>query len=106
MSNMPRTKATDGAETDIDLKPFINFLVVLIPVLMVSAEFAKISIINLKLPEGRGSNIETKQTTQPVEDPNKMLLTMIVTDSVVTIGAKNGFMPTLFYKEYHKRFWC
>jgi len=27
---------------------------------------------------------------------------MIITDSVVTIGAKNGFMPTLFYKEYQK----
>jgi len=103
MSNMPRTKATDGAEAEIDLKPFINFLVVLIPVLMVSAEFAKISIINLKLPEARGSQTDVAvKAPPPAEDANKMLLTMIVTDSVVTIGAKNGFMPTLFYKEYHK----
>ena len=29
-------------------------------------------------------------------------MTMIVTDSVVTIGAQGGFMPSLFYKEYHK----
>jgi biopolymer transport protein ExbD len=88
---------------DIDLKPFINFLVVLIPVLMLSAEFAKISIINLKLPEGRGSQTVSAQKTPSEEDESaKLLLTMIVTDSVVTIAAKGGFLPAMFYKEFHK----
>ncbi len=100
---MPRKKLSEGAEAEIDLKPFINFLVVLIPVLMLSAEFAKISIINLKLPEGRGSQTETAvKTPPPNDDSDKLLLTMIVTDSVVTLGAKGGFMPSLFYKEFHK----
>jgi hypothetical protein len=27
---------------------------------------------------------------------------MIVTDSVVTIGAQGGFLPSLFYKEFHR----
>src|SRR5271157_2227399 len=92
-----------GHDLNIDLKPFINFLVVLIPVLMLSAEFAKISIINLKLPEGRGSSPSIKQTVAPDnQDDNKLLLTMIVTDSVVTLGAKGGFLPSLFYREFHK----
>jgi len=92
-----------GHEIEIDLKPFINFLVVLIPVLMLSAEFAKISIINLKLPEGRGSSPSIKQTKAPEQnDDNKLLLTMIVTDSVVTLGAKGGFLPSLYYREFHK----
>jgi biopolymer transport protein ExbD len=106
MSNMPRKKAVDeagGHDLSIDLKPFINFLVVLIPVLMLSAEFAKISIINLKLPEGRGSQTETAVKTPPAQDDaDKLLLTMIVTDSVVTLGAKGGFLPSLYYKEFHK----
>jgi biopolymer transport protein ExbD len=87
-----------GHDLNIDLKPFINFLVVLIPVLMLSAEFAKISIINLKLPEGRGATTERKQT-KPSEqdDSDKLLLTMIV-----TLGAKGGFLPSLFYREFHK----
>ena len=95
-------EAGGGHDMNIDLKPFINFLVVLIPVLMLSAEFAKISIINLKLPEGRGSQTQTTVKDRPLDDEtDKLLLTMIITDSVVTIGAKNGFLPTIFYKEFH-----
>jgi biopolymer transport protein ExbD len=97
-----RKMVADSDDIQIDLKPFINFLVVLIPVLMLSAEFAKISVINLKLPEGRGSNTQDAQTARPLDDESdKLLLTMIITDSVVTIGAKNGFLPSLFYKEFH-----
>lgn len=96
-------EAGGGHDLSIDLKPFINFLVVLIPVLMLSAEFAKISIINLKLPEGRGSQTQSTVTNRPLDDESdKLLLTMIITDSVVTLGAKNGFLPTIFYKEFHK----
>lgn len=96
-------KKNTGEDVEIDLKPFINFLVVLIPVLMISAEFAKIAIINLKLPEGRGSQTKSAVTSRPIEDESdKLLLTMIITDSVVTIGAKNGFLPSVFYKEFHK----
>ena len=50
MGQMARKKAVaDSEDISIDLKPFINFLVVLIPVLMLSAEFAKISVINLMM---------------------------------------------------------
>jgi biopolymer transport protein ExbD len=103
MGQVSRKKMVgDSEDVSIDLKPFINFLVVLIPVLMLSAEFAKISVINLKLPEGRGSNTQEAQTARPPEDESdKLMLTMIITDSVVTIGAKNGFLPSLFYKEFH-----
>lgn len=103
MGQVARSKiVSDAEDIQIDLKPFINFLVVLIPVLMLSAEFAKISIINLKLPEGRGSNTKEAQVQRPLDDESdKLMLTMIITDSVVTIGAKNGFLPSLFYKEFH-----
>lgn len=106
MGQMPRKKSVEdggGHGGDLDLKPFINFLVVLIPVLMLSAEFAKISVINLKLPEGRGSQTKQAVTQQKMDDESdKLMLTMIITDSVVTIGAKSGFLPSLFYKEFHK----
>lgn len=101
MSRKPMIAAGGGHGGDIDLKPFINFLVVLIPVLMLSAEFAKVAVINLKLPAGRGSQTDSAKKEQPVEEEDKLLLTMIITDSVVTLGAKNGFMPSMFYKEFH-----
>jgi biopolymer transport protein ExbD len=91
------------SESEIDLKPFMNVIVVLIPMLLMSAEFAKISIIDIKLPESRGSSTQVKQTVAPEEDKsNKLLLTAIITDSVVTLGAKGGFLPSLFYREFHK----
>jgi len=88
---------------DLDLKCFMNLMVVLIPMLLMSAEFAKVAVIDIRLPEARGSQTQTAQTTQPTEDKsNKLLLTAIITDSVVTLGAKGGFMPSLFYKEFHR----
>jgi biopolymer transport protein ExbD len=92
-----------GHDMSVDLKPFINYLIVLVPVLMLSAEFAKISIIFMKLPEGRGSQTNVAQKEPPITtNDNKLMLTMIVTDSVVTIGAQGGFLPSLFYKEFHR----
>jgi biopolymer transport protein ExbD len=106
MARKPRKIGEDAdhwaAGMAIDLKPFMNVIIVLIPMLLMSAEFAKTAIIELKLPEGRGSSTEVKQTVQPQEDKsNKMLLTLIVTDSVVTIGAKGGFLPSIYYREFH-----
>jgi biopolymer transport protein ExbD len=79
----------------------MNLMVVLIPMLLVSAEFAKVAVIDIKLPKG-GAQTETASTEQPPDDSNKLRLTAIVTDSVVTLGAKGGFMPSLFYREFHR----
>jgi biopolymer transport protein ExbD len=99
---MKRRKKLTG-ETEIDLKPFMNIIVTLIPVLLLSAEFAKVAVIDIKLPEGRGSQTQQVQKIAPDEDKsNKLLLTAIITDSVVTLGAKGGFLPSLFYREFHK----
>lgn len=102
MANKVR-KTGSNKVIEPDMKPFMNLMVVLIPMLLLSAEFAKIAIIDIKLPENRGS-----QTTQAVKAPpkeekdNKLLLTAIITDSVITLGAKGGFLPSIFYREYHK----
>ncbi len=88
---------------DMDLKPFMNLMVTLIPMLLLSAEFAKVAIIDIKLPENRGSQTKTTVKEPPAEDKStKLLLTAIITDSVVTLGAKGGFLPSLFYREFHK----
>ncbi len=89
--------------SEMDLKPFMNLMVVLIPMLLVTSEFAKIAIIDIRLPESRGSQTReavTERTEQ--DDSNKLILTAIVTDSLVTLGARGGFMPSLYYREFHK----
>jgi len=100
---MAKGKVKDVKLADPDMKPFMNLMVVLIPMLLLSAEFAKITIIDIKLPENRGSQTQKAVTKRPDEDKeNKLLLTAIITDSVVTLGAKGGFLPSIFYREYHK----
>jgi len=100
---MSKLKRPDIEPQEMDLKCFMNLMVVLIPMLLISAEFAKVAIIDIKLPLERGSNIKDTQTTPSDENKDeKLLLTAIITDSVVTLGAKGGFMPSLFYKEYHR----
>jgi len=100
---MSKLRRPDVEPQEMDLKCFMNLMVVLIPMLLISAEFAKVAVIDIKLPEARGSQTNTAVTEQPQEDKSeKLLLTAIITDSVVTLGAKGGFMPSLFYKEYHR----
>lgn len=101
MSKKLKTELSPAPE--LDLKCFMNLMVVLIPLLLVQAEFAKVAVIDIKLPEARGSQTRSAVTEQPQEDKStKILLTAIITDSVVTLGAKGGFMPSLFYREFHR----
>lgn len=100
---MARRVIEEAKPVEQDMKPFMNLMVVLIPLLLLSAEFAKIAIIDIKLPENRGSQTQSAVTKPSDEDKsNKLLLTAIITDSVVTLGAKGGFLPSIFYREYHK----
>jgi len=88
---------------DMDLTVFMNLMVVLIPMLLVSAEFAKVAVIDIKLPAERGTQTDKEVTERSDENKDeKLLLTAIITDSVVTLGAKGGFMPSLFYREFHR----
>lgn len=98
-----RAMKKDWDEQEIDFKTFMSLMVVLIPMLLVCAQFAKIAVIEIKLPEGRGSQTMTKVKKPPKKDEsNKLLLTAIITDSVVTLGAKGGFLPSVFYQEFHR----
>lgn len=100
MANKVKKKEWKVEETD--LKVFMSLMVVLIPMLLLSAEFAKIAIIDINLPEARGSQTMQKVKKPPkAEESNKLLLTAIITDSVVTLGAKGGFLPSVFYQEFH-----
>jgi biopolymer transport protein ExbD len=96
-----RTKIEIGHE--LDMKPFVNFMIILASALIICVEFAKMSFLDLKLPEESGTNRDTTTTTPPTNNKsNKLSLTALVTDSVLTLGAKGGFMPSLRYREFHR----
>lgn len=99
MANKLKKKKLEAQ--DLDLTVFMSLMVVLIPILLVSAEFAKIAVIDITLPKGRGSQTQTTQAAKPPEEENKLILTVLISDSALTIGAANGFLPSIFYKEFH-----
>ena len=101
MANKIRKKSVEPDELNLTI--FMALMVCLIPILLASAEFAKVAVIEITLPRGRGSQTQTTQTTQP-EEEQKLLLTVLISDSALTIGAANGFLPSIFYKEFHDYF--
>lgn len=97
---MFKSKKNNGSGSEMDFKPFMNLMVVLIPMLLVSAEYAKVAVIDISLPPDKGSTAFRKTERSQNQD-EKLNLTAIITDSTLTIGAKGGFLPTIAYKEYH-----
>jgi biopolymer transport protein ExbD len=65
-----------------NLMPFINFLVVLIPVLMLSAEFQAINVIDTRLP-----NAGARSDSVSIQKPDIDKLVICVGDSSVVIAA-------------------
>ena len=87
MPDFPRGRrlAHDDA---VDLMPFINFLVVLIPMLMLSAEFAAVNIVAAKVPQDTGSRTDSLSLQRPVIDK----LVICVGDSSLVIATDNRFL--------------
>lgn len=100
---MNTTHREDPAKrtNDPDLTPFMCLMVALVPILLLQAEFAEISIIDVGLPRRRGSTTRETVRDRPAPE-NKLLLTAIISDSALTLGAKGGFLPSLLYREYHR----
>lgn len=100
MANKIRKRTKDADELDLTI--FMALMICLIPVLLSMAEFARVATIDISLPRGRGSQTETTQTEQPQEEPNRLILTVMVSDSAVTVGARDGFvLPSIIYREFH-----
>ncbi|MBD3242962.1 MAG: hypothetical protein GF331_20385 [Chitinivibrionales bacterium] len=98
MNERRRTATTD--RTGDTMQSFMSLMVVLIPLLLVSAEFARISIVELST-SSRGVRSDIADRKRPQRDSTRRLdLTVIVTDSAFTIGAGGGFLPSIGYWQY------
>jgi biopolymer transport protein ExbD len=82
-----QTKRRISDDDGTNLMPFINFLVVLIPVLMLSAEYQAINIIDTKLPKA-GSQTDSLSTEKP--SVNKLVICL--GDSAIVIAADDRLL--------------
>lgn len=51
-------------EADLDITPFMNLMIVLVPVLLLSMVFTRITVIDLQLPEAAGQSSAELQQQQ------------------------------------------
>lgn len=89
-------------EEEMNLVPMMNLMTVLIPFLLSITAFAKIAVIEIALPKARGSQTQTQQKKKPEKKEEKLNLSILMSDQGMTIGAKGGFLPTVFTREQWK----
>jgi biopolymer transport protein ExbD len=86
-----RRKSAD-LEMDLDIKPVMNLMVVLIPLLLAGAEFVKLSIIEINLPpQNQGGGGAEQNPDREVE--KRLNLSIVVTKSGFTISSPSAVLP-------------
>lgn len=60
-------KNRDIEEADLDITPFMNLMIVLVPVLLMSLVFSQITILQLNLPDLTGSVTQSAERNRQLE---------------------------------------
>lgn len=78
-------------EIPLDIRPVMNLMVVLIPILLYSAEFVKLSIRQLNLPPAASADIAGQQD-ETKEKERRFGLTLTIAKNGFYIGNRAGFL--------------
>ncbi|GAB4174030.1 MAG: hypothetical protein Kow00108_08920 [Calditrichia bacterium] len=73
-------------EMSLDIKPVMNLMVVLIPLLLAGSEFTKLAIKELNLPPAKSGAGAGQGDETPKEDKKLLGLKIIITDQGFTIA--------------------
>ncbi len=92
---MKHSRAKKNKPRELDLLPVMSLFSILLTILVSMAQFEKLGILELWLPERSQA-----QTNQPQDiDEGLLNLTVVITDKSITIGAAGGFQPAVYYQE-------
>lgn len=81
MARRPSKRRHHGTEeSEANITPMMNLMVVLIPLLLTSAEFVKLGVIELNLPPASRGPVGQELEAMPREDILKLDLTVTITD--------------------------
>lgn len=70
-------------EAELDITSFMNLMIILVPVLLMSMVFSHISVLDLKLPDLASSST-------PSDDPKKEALELVINESELVINYPAG----------------
>ena len=93
---MKKAKTKAHKPKELDLIPVMNLFSILVVTVISMAQFEKLGVLELWLPERGVPNPEQQKVDI---DEGLLNLTVIITNTGVTIGAANGFQPTIYYQE-------
>lgn len=88
-----RRKSHEESE-ELDLTPYMNFVMILIPVIMQASEYIKLAMIPIDLPPARG--VASSSSTQEPEEQEKTLdLAVAITSGGFTITSAGARLPII-----------
>jgi biopolymer transport protein ExbD len=79
--------------TELNLTPIMNLMVVMIPILLSSTQFVKIGILELNLPPSVGATTAGGTTALPKETQRTLDLTVSITDRGFYISSALAVLP-------------
>lgn len=80
---------------DLDMVPLMNLFTVLVPILLLAAVFANITVLELEIPPA-GSG-ESGIDVAP--EASALNLVVVVAEAGVTVGGSGGFLPTILRED-------
>jgi len=82
-------KHDDEVSTELNLIPIMNLVLMLIPVILLTAAFVELSVINVSAPQIGGG-----EPQQPKDKPDEppLNLTLVLTDQGFTIAGSGGVL--------------
>jgi len=92
---MKKARTKKHKNKELDLIPVMNLFSILVVTVISMAQFEKLGVLELWLPERSMNQVENT----PPPDEGLLNLTVVVTDKGITIGAAGGFQPTTYYQE-------
>jgi len=83
----------EEADMELDIRPVMNLMVVLIPLLLAGAEWVKLGVIDINLPPAKagGSGSSTQQDVK--EKQAKLGLSLAITKDGITIANASTLLP-------------
>ncbi len=92
---MPRNRDSGGGdeEAELNLVPFMNMVVILIPLLLLSVVFLKIGVINITAPNL--GPVKQPKETEKEKDKKKLDLTVTVGENGFYVAARDAREPPI-----------
>ena len=85
-------RTLQGRAVTVNIIPMMNLMAALVPFLIVTASFIRLSVIDVNLP----TSVELVDKNRPViKAPEKPNLAVLITDQGFTFGGSGGFLPTV-----------